>query len=237
MESLKLETFLSADKDWEMNQYRVLGGIKEYHYELNKKRVYPTLAELIHLASILENIVENKSKLKEAFPKKVKDFDFINQKITFETIGKFTPDIEFLFDLIEWAFPLIKNEIEEAIVLYDFVEKNIEIDHVGIVPINKDEGYFLIMDNEAAKIQIHRFESTIFSSNTEKYRSLKTKLLKEIEKELIEKSPESIKLDLIKQYADLPNPATFICDTDLDFPFNETIFPIAKRKLMGMVAS
>ncbi len=237
MESLRLETFLSADKDWEMNQYRVLGGIKEYHSELNKKKVYPALAELIHLASILENIVDNKSKLKESFPKQIKDYDLKNQKLTFETLGKFTPDIEFLFELIEWAYPLIKNEIEEAIVLYDFVEKNIEIDHVGIIPINKDEGYFLITDNDAAKIQVHRFESSIFSSNTEKYRSLKTKLVKEIKKVLIERSPESIKLDLIKQYTDLPNPATFICDTDLNFPFNETIFPIAKRKLMGMVAS
>lgn len=237
MESLKLETFLSADKDWEMNQYRVLGGIKEYHMELNKKKVYPALAELIHLASILENIVGNKSKLKEAFPKQIKDIDLKNQKITFDTLGRFTPDVEFLFDLIEWAFPLIKNEIDEAIVLYDYVEKNIEIDHVGIVPLNKDEGYFLIADSEAAKIQVHRYESSIFSSNTEKYRSLKTRLVKEIEKKLIERSPESIKLDLIKQFNDLPNPATFICDTDLDFPFNETIFPIAKRKLMGMVAS
>jgi hypothetical protein len=237
MESLKLETFLSADKDWEMNQYRVLGGIKEYHTELNRKKIYPTLAELIHLASILENIVDNKSKLKESFPKQIKDFDLKNKKVTFETIGRFTPDVEFLFELIEWAFPLIKNEIEEAIVLYDFVEKNIEIDHVGIVPLNKDEGYFLITDNEAAKIQVHRFESSIFSSNTEKFRSLKTKLVQEIQVALIERSPESIKLDLIKQYNDLPNPATFICDTDLDFPFNETIFPVAKRKLMGMVAS
>ncbi len=237
MEGLKLETFLSADKDWEMNQYRVLGGIKEYHTELTKKRVYPALAELIHLASILENIIDNKSKLKESFPKQIKDFDIKNQKVTFETFGRFTPDVEFLFELIEWAFPLIRSEIEEAIVLYDFVEKNIEIDHVGIVPLNKDEGYFLVNDNKSAKIQIHRFESSIFSSDTEKYRSLKTKLIQEIKKALIERSPESIKLDLIKQYTDLPNPATFICDTDLDFPFNETIFPIAKRKLMAMVAS
>jgi hypothetical protein len=237
MESLKLETFLSADKDLEINQYRVLGGIKEYHTELTKKRVYPTLAELIHLASILENIMDNKSKLKDSFPRQVKDFDLKNHTVTFETLGKFAPDVEFLFELIEWAYPLIRNEIEEAIVLYDFVEKNIEIDHVGIVPLNKDEGYFLIDDHEDAKIQVHRFESSIFTSETEKYRSLKTKLIKEIEKALIERSPESIKLDLIKQYTDLPNPATFICDTDLDFPFNETIFPIAKRKLMAMVAS
>ncbi len=237
MEGLKLETFLSADRDLEMNQYRVLGGIKEYHSELTKKKVYPTLAELIHLASILENIMENKSKLNNAFPKHIKDFDLKNQKVNFETIGKFAPDVEFLFELINWAYPLIKNEIEEAIVLYDFVEDNIEIGNVGLVPLNKNEGYFLVPSNKDSKIQVHRFESTIFSSESEKYRSLKTKLVQEIEKAVVEKSPESIKLDLIKQYTDLPNPATFICDTDLDFPFDETIFPVAKRKLMTMVAS
>ena len=237
MENLKLEMFLSADKDWEMNQYRVLGGIKEYHTELIKKKVYPALAELINLASILEKIIDNKAKLKESFPKHVKDFDLKNQKVTFETIGEFAPDIEFLFQLIDWAYPLIKKEIEEAIVLYDFVESNIEIDHVGIVPLNKDEGYFLIPDIKVSKIQVHRFESSIFSSDSEKYRSLKTKLVQEIEKKLMGPSPESIKMDLIKHYTDLPNPATFICETDLDFPFNETIFPVAKRKLMATVAS
>lgn len=237
MESLKLETFLSADKDWEMNQYRVLGGIKEYHTELTKKKVYPTLAELIQLASTLENIIDNKSKLKGSFPKQIKDFDVKNKKIRFEQTGKYPADVEFLFELIEWAYPLIKSEIEEAIVLYDFVENSIEIDHVGIVPLNRDEGYFLIPDNKGEKIQVHRFESSIFSSETEKYRSLKTRLIQEIEKKLLETSPESIKLDLIKKFTDLPNPATFMCHTDLDFPFNETIFPVAKRKLMAAVAS
>jgi hypothetical protein len=237
MENLRLETFLSADTDWEMNQYRVLGGIKEYHSELNKKRVYPALSELINLASVLEKVMENKSKLSESFPKKISDFDIKNKQIIYEDIGNFPPKVEFLFDLVEWAYPLIKKEIEEAIILYDFVEKNIEIEHVGILPLYKDEGYFLIPDNKELTVQVHRFECSIFSSDTEKYRSLKTKLIQEIEKVLIERSPESIKLELMNQYKDLPNPATFICDTDLDFPFNETIFPVAKRKLMAKLAA
>jgi hypothetical protein len=236
MDNLTLETFLSADKDFEMNQYKILGGIKEYHTELNKKRIYPALAELINLHSMLEEIFNNKSKLDGAFPKQVVNYDFKNKKIVFEPVEKSPYNIELLFELIEWALPFIKNEIEEAIILYDFVEKNIKIGHVGIVPLYKDEGYFIVPDNKDSKLQVHRFECSIFSSKSEKYRSLKTKLVQETAY-LLENSPESIKLDLIKEYKDLPNPATFICDTDLDFPFNETIFPIAKRKLMARVAS
>jgi hypothetical protein len=32
-------------------------------------------------------------------------------------------NIELLFDLIEWAIPVIKETIEEGIALYEFVEK------------------------------------------------------------------------------------------------------------------
>jgi hypothetical protein len=45
-------------------------------------------------------------------------------------------------------------------------------------------------------------------------------------------SPNAIKLDLINENRHLPNPATYAFNTDLYFPFNETIFPITKRKLL-----
>ena len=236
MDNLRLENFLSADTDFEINQYKILGGIKGYHSELNKKKIYPALAELINLDSMLEEIFNNKSKLEGSFPKQIVDYDFKDKRIIFEPVDKSSYNMEILFELIEWALPFIKKEIEEAIVLYDFVEKNIEIEHVGIMPLYKDEGYFIITDNKESKLQVHRFECSIFSSKSEKYRSLKTKLVHEVES-ILENSPESIKLNLIKEYKDLPNPATFICDTDLDFPFSETIFPIAKRKLMARVAA
>ena len=39
-------------------------------------------------------------------------------------------------------------------------------------------------------------------------------------------------LELIEANRDLPNPATYLFETDLDFPFNETILPVAKRKFL-----
>jgi hypothetical protein len=236
MNGLTLDTFITSDTDREKNQYKVLGALRWYSNDLNKKKIYPALGELINLAGILEQILEQKSSLNFSFPKEIKEYDLKNKKLIFQSIEKSDPNVEILFELIEWALPKIKEVIDEGIVLYDFVDKSLKIEGVGLLPIYKDEGYFIIPDNLNQKFQVHRFEFSLFASETEKYRSLKTNLL-EVINTVIEKTPEAIKLDLIKNYNDLPNPATFFCGTELDFPFDETIFPIAKRKLMLSVAS
>jgi len=40
---------------------------------------------------------------------------------------------------------------------------------------------------------------------------------------------EKIKLDLIRRYRDLPNPAAFLLLSKMKFPFSETLMPVAKR--------
>jgi hypothetical protein len=95
----------------------------------------------------------------------------------------------------------------------------------------------MITDNIAFELQVHRYECSLFLSGNEKYRALKTEFVKSEKQEIIHRTPESIKHELIKERQDLPNPATYICITDLDFPFTETIFPVAKRKLMSLIAS
>jgi hypothetical protein len=237
METLKLENFIFGDEDLELNQYKVLGGLKGYRSEFNRKKIYPALSDLINLASSLEDILKNKNRMKDEFPKQIAGYDIENKKVVFENEENAPAKIEILFDLIQWALPLIKSTIEEAIVLYDFVEKNIEVGNVGLLPIYKNEGYFIVPNNRNSMLEIYRFECSLFTKDTEKFRTLKTILVEEVSNNFEGKTPEIIKLDLINKFKDLPNPATFFCETDLDFPFTETIFPVAKRKLMTKVAA
>ena len=79
--------------------------------------------------------------------------------------------------------------------------------------------------------------NSLFSSSTERYRQLKTKTLETIEFDTLHKTPESLKLELMERYHDLPNPAMYMCETDLDFPYEPTILPIAKRKFMAQLYS
>jgi len=194
---------------------------------------------LIDLKHSLEQIKDERDNLNGKFPKQIKGFNIKEQKIIYDTPGNlnYHNNVEIIFTLIDWALPYIKNSIEEGIVLFDFVDKNITLEQVGILPVYKDEGYFMINDNVAYELQVHRYECSLFSSGEEKYRSLKTEFVKSEKQEIIRRTPESIKHELIKERKDLPNPATFIFDTDLDFPFSETIFPVAKRKLMTYIAA
>jgi len=237
MNRMSLDTFISGERDLELNQYKVLGGLKEYRAEFNKKKLYPAIADLVNLADQLQEIIKQKNNLEISFPKYIKEYDVKNKKIIYDSLEKLSPNIEFLFDLVEWALPKITEAIEEGLAIHEYVDENLSIEQVGILPLYKEEGYFIIPDNVGLILQIHRFECSLFSSEIEKFRALKTKFIKTIEKVVIDKTPETIKLDLIKEFEDLPNPATFVCETDLDFPFTETIFPIAKRKLMAQLAA
>ena len=239
MERISIKSFFSPETDWELNQYRILGGIKEVCIDFDKKKIYPTLAMLIKLKHSLDQIKEERNNLNDKFPRQIKGFDINEQKIIYEPLGDLShnDNIELIFTLIEWALPYITEAIDKGIVLFDFVDKNIMFEQVGIMPMYKDEGYFFITDNIAFELQVHRYECSLFASGKDKYRASKTEFVRSERQKIIRRSPESIKHELIKERKDLPNPATFLCDSDLDFPFEETIFPVAKRKLIAHIAA
>ena len=239
MERISIESFFTSETDLEMNQYRILGGIREVCGNFDKKKIYPTLAALIELKYSIDRIKDERNNLNEKFSKQIKGFDINAQKIIYESAGdvNHNNNLEEIFNLIDWALPYIEDAIDEGIVLFDFVDDNITLEQIGILPMYKDEGYFMVTDNAAFELQVHRYESTLFSADNENYRSLKTEFVKSERQVIIKRSPESIKHELIKERKDLPNPATFLFDSDLDFPFAETIFPVVKRKLMSHIAA
>jgi len=239
MERISIESFFTSETDLETNQYRILGGLRKVCGDFDKKKIYPSLAALIELRQTIYKIKEETNNLSNKFPKQIKGFDVNAQKIIYESAGDVNHNnsVEELFNLIDWALPYIEEAIDEGIILFDFVDENISLDQVGVLPIYKDEGYFMVTDNTAFELQVHRYESTLFSSGNENYRSLKTEFVKSEQQVIIRRSPESIKHELIKERKDLPNPATFMFDSDLDFPFAETIFPVVKRKLISHIAA
>jgi hypothetical protein len=235
MEKLSIKSFTSFSGDHETDQYRILSGIKEYSGNFRKKKLYPALSELIDLAALLENILNQKKGLSKSFPKNIIGFDISNKRIILENAEMIDQNIEVLFELIEWALPVIRKTIEEGIALYEFVEKNIYLDEVGILPLYKKEGYIIIPDNLLEKFLIHRFHFALFEGGSEKFPTLKTLFIEAVEQGLIN-TPEYLKQKMIEIYKDIPNPATYYCETDLDLPFSETLFPVAKRKLLSRIS-
>ena len=235
MKQLNLDSFSSKDADIELNQYKILSGLKNYRAEFNRNRLYPYLAELVYLSSQLEEILGRKGLVSIPLPKGIKNSDK-EKNVFVEIVDKPVEVKEYYYDLIEWALPKIKEVIEEAYIFYNFVEESMLIHEVGTQPVYRNDGYLFVPDRSHTVLQIHRYEYSVYSSNAKPYSSLKTSFVEIADELNFDGEEEIVKINLVKKYKEKPNIATYLCTSEFDFPFDQTIFPIAKRKLLNHLA-
>ncbi len=237
MSKLTLDLFTSGSQDPETKQYLVLQGLKEHYERFSHNRLYPDLAELIHLAEGLEALLQSHEDLQKRLPRSITDLDLEQKKVVTQPSEKEFPELNRMLDFINWALPLVRKAIEEGTTIYNFIDQHIAIEEVGILPVYRQEGYWFVPDLKAELLNLLRYEIALFSSSSERYRTLKTILLESVGEGAVKRSPESVKLSLMEKYHDLPNPATYCCQVDIDFPYHETILPVAKRKLLLRLVS
>jgi hypothetical protein len=236
---LSLDVFIRAVHDLESSQFQVLSGLKRIHTNFHHNKIYPDLSALIELHSTLQSIAHNADMLESLVPKRLADFN-LQQGLVYEQQRLRDSDFDTIRELIEWALPHIQRAIEEGRTMFEFIDDSITLDVVGILPTYLEEGYFFVPDNITSSIHLIRYEVSIFTSANERFRSLKTSLIKTIQhgsQTPIVQPSQSIKLALMSEFPDMPNPATFAFSTDLEFPFQESVLPVAKRRLLRRLYS
>lgn len=232
MQGLSLDLFVKADQDFESAQYRVLGGLKGMRDAFTENVIYPHLGSLIELHSSLQGVLENLGQLRAAAPRRASGIDLAQQTILYEDHAIDKGEIAFVEDLIEWALPLIREAIEEGRTIFEFVDGHLTLEEVGIVPSYVQEGYFIVPDRLGSRLHVLQYSLSIFTRADERYRTLRTSAVKTVDEWNVAVSPNTIKLDLLREKRDLPNPATFVIATAIDFPYEDTVLPVAKRKLL-----
>jgi hypothetical protein len=238
METLSLSTFIKAADDSELSKYKVLAILNKYSKLLHKNKLYPALAELIAIKNELELLLEQMSLFDAEFVLNLNYADFSEELPLGNSEGYDDASLQIVSEIISWALPQIQTAIDEGKAIFDFVDENIHFTEIGIAPLNKNEGYFFIPDQKHDLMKIYRFEMSLFSTEENPLRTLKTKLVDLISLQAPEvKSPYDIKHNLLKKYTDLQNPLCYYFETDLDFPFVDTILPVAKRKLVRKLVS
>jgi hypothetical protein len=133
-----------------------------------------------------------------------------------------------LESIIDFSLPQIKGFLQEGSVIYEYVESKCEICPVGVTPLYAKEGYLFVTQPPEKETTIYRYQMSIFEGSQEQLRSLNTEFVDRVEKSLIN-TYEHLKLDLIRKFKDLPNPAAYLILARMKFPFTETLMPVAKR--------
>jgi len=232
MNGLSLDLFTNIGIDSEIRQYHILDGLKKIRDKFSYNKLYPHLSEVISLYQTLSIINREVKKLEDGMPSQIMDIDVIDQKITYQLLHDDHKHLDSVKETIDWSLPLIKETIDEGIAIYEFVDENILVEKVGIMPNYTEEGYIFVPDNKDKKLYLFRYELTIYTKSDDNYRSLKTKYISSMDESIFRSSLNTVKLQLINKHADLPNPATYAFSTYLDFSFEETMFPVIKRKFL-----
>ena len=102
------------------------------------------------------------------------------------------------------------------------------------MPLHANEGYIFIRDGKNAATSVYEYDITLFEQPEGKFRGIHTEYVKTCETGL-RFSYQYIKLELIKEKQELPNPATYAIESELTLPLEETLLPIAKRRLLKFV--
>jgi hypothetical protein len=198
--------------------------------------LYPPLGDLIFHYNNIVAFRENKKYLQEHFPKKLNGIQLEKLQLLYQQLIEDDELMQELEDIIQYSAGKMKSAIQSGAGIYEFVEEKIDISPVGIIPLDTQEGYFFLSSGNTRSTRVYHYRLSIFEKHDEKYRSIRTSYL-DIWHRSLAHTYEHIKSELIRHRADLPNPAVYSIETELSFPIDETLLPVAKRRLVKYIAA
>jgi hypothetical protein len=235
MKSLSETWFADGYIDFELKKYTLLAYLKEINKYFNENKLYPQLADLIFHYNNLVAFRENKRFLQEQFPKKLTGIQIEKLQLLYEQMIADDDLMQELEEIINYSAGKMRSTIEDGTGIYEFIENKINITPVGIIPLESVEGYFFLCEGAARNTWVYQYRLSIFEKHDEKYRSMKTEFV-DVWQRTIANSYENIKSELIRNKTELPNPAVYAIETDLSYPLEETLLPVAKRSLVRYIS-
>lgn len=234
MKTLSQTWFADGYIDFELKKYTLLAYLQEISRHFSENKLYPQFADIIFHYNNLIAFRENKKYLQEQFPKKLTGVQIEQLQLLYESLIEDDDLMQELDDIIHYASVSMKETISSGSEIYEFVESTLSIEPVGIVPLDHQEGYFMLCEGKCRNTWVYRYRLSIFEKHDEKYRSIKTEFVDVWQRNIVN-SYQSIKSELIRNRSDLPNPAVYAVETGLTMPMEETLLPVAKRSLVRYI--
>jgi len=228
MEKLSKDWLTQGLIDFEYKKYLLMAYLQTVKNSFGKVELYPFLADLVFHYRNLQALKENKALIRDSFPKELSLEEFRKLELSYREMIEDDVVMGELESIINFALPQIKDSLQEGSIIYEYVESQCEISPVGVTPLYAKEGYLFVTQPPEKETNIYRYQMSIFEGSQEQLRSLNTEFI-----ERVDKNPsntyERLKLELIRKFKDLPNPAAYLILARMKFPFVETLMPVAKR--------
>ncbi len=232
---------LDADwltKDWidaEYKKYVVLAYLQAVRQRFDAYKLCPDIPELRHHYETSLRFQRGKGTLNANFPKRVSGITGPPPQIEYKTELTDDPLMAEMDQIVSFALPRFNQMLTEGQQIWQDVAGALTLEPVGLLPIKPAEGYLFLHFRQGYETAIYQFTATLYTNGEPGGRFVRLSFLDRVRRGLT--TPfEALKLDLIRRYTHLPNPATYRLESRHPYPEEETLLPIARQMLARAVA-
>ncbi len=230
------ENWLTEDlMDFEYKKYLVLGYLQNIKAHFKEQKLYPDFAELIAHYKNLILLKNNTTTLENNFKKTLSGIDYANLKLQYQSIIN-DESLNELKQIINFSEPLFEQELEKGKSIFDFAEQHIVTNHIGILPLYKKEGYFMLLPYQSKSVSVYSYAFSKINLLQQEVYGLTSNYFS-THTLSISNQVDKVKSELIEANPELPNPAVYLFKAKAELPNEETFLPIAKRLLYKNLAA
>ncbi len=222
--------------DFEYKKYILLAYLQEVKRSFTEQKLYPYLSDLVFHYQNLQSIKDNKKLLYENFPQEISKADFEKLNISYKKMVQDDDLMAQIEEILTFSIPRFKDLLNEGKNLYESIEEHVNIIQVGLASLYRNEGYLFLAQPHTPETRVYQYQITLFENAHEKYRGVHMMFLESL-KRGIGVTYESLKVDVSRRYQTLGNPATYLIESAIRCPLDETLLPIAKRLLVKYIST
>lgn len=232
MLEIDVRKLTSCGSDWETNRYRLLNKIKDWQNQLSKNIVFPVLEEAELVKDKLDDLLLENISSKSWLEKEVRGILIEDRVIVQDKAKQISTELDRLIHYVEWAIESVEYIIREARIIHNFIKENISIKRLNSDDKYKGKGYFIVQDNKKEVVKIYLYEMIINWMEEHPTENIEFTLLRSIPNLLLDCSLEELMEKFVVHSQKMYRPIVYICKTDLDFPFSDSMLPAIQQKLL-----
>lgn len=230
------------DKDWitvpaidrELKRYVLLAYLQRVEERFRQHRLFPHVEDLGAHLQRLAALQQGMDAMRDAIPKDLIGADALVGQLKYAAADPDPEALRVITDVIEFALPELRIAIERGQDLLSAIAEQVHFEPVGVLPLDVREGYMMVRQED--EVRVYAYAMPVYRETVEvpRYHSVRTQYLTSYTWGITWRY-EHIKADLARARRELPNPATFVLETQLPLPCVETCLPIARRLLWQQV--
>lgn len=156
MKTLDPDWFLRPVIEFEGKSYTFLAWLQRIDKAFDSYRLYPWKNDLHSAALFMRELMDSLEGLKGRFSKDITGFELNPPVIHYHPRFEDSHHLSEIRKIMDWSLVLLEPRISRARELFELLLAEIELEPLGIEPINRDEGY-LFIETGTTELRIYRY--------------------------------------------------------------------------------